>query len=88
MILRVRLKQGTSIEQVIFLLSEIASYAGDDSTIQIHAEHLSVHLAIAHFTSDEQEQRTVLSHLEGIVSSLPCVEKAFASTDGAEEKQE
>ena len=88
MIFCVRLKQGTSLEQVIFLLSEIASFAGDDSTIRVQAEHLSVHLAIAHVTSDEQEQRTVLSHLEGTVSSLLCVEKAYSLTNGAKEEEE
>jgi hypothetical protein len=86
MILRVRLKPNATIEQVIFLLSEIGSFAGEDSTIQIHDEHLSVNLGIAHYTNDEREQAALLLDLEGTVSSLPCVAKAFAYHTTAEEE--
>ena len=65
MILHVRLKPGATIEQVIYLLGEIASYAGENSTIQLQGEQMQVSLGSAHFTSDEREQGETLRVLGG-----------------------
>ena len=60
------LKGTMSIDALIMILSEVASFCGEDS--QVTCEHFRIKLDIEHFTESKQEQEETIQTMLGALA--------------------